>query len=368
MVFDSIVIGAGVIGSAVALRLAQAGQEVLVLERSIPGAEASSAAAGILGPQMEGGAADPLFRLGLESREAYPAFAEELRALSGVDVGFRRSGLLLIAAAGEDPSPLEERLAWQRAEGLEVEALTGDEARSLEPALSPGVAAALHFPREGRIDPRALSRALPLAAARAGAHFRTAQVRALRIEGGRAVGVELADGEGLASRAVVVAAGAWTSKVEGLALPPGTIEPLRGQMVALEAPALDLERIVFSSGGYVVPRGGGRFVAGSTMERAGFEKRVTAEGALRILDQAIAALPSLARAEPTSFWAGLRPCPVDGRPLIGATWVEGLYLCSGHHRNGVLLTPISAKLLAEAVLTEAEPAPLASFSPRRFSA
>lgn len=368
MVYDSIVIGGGVIGSAIALRLAQAGQRVLVLERSIPGAEASSAAAGILGPQMEGAGADPLLRLGLESREAYPAFAEELLELSGIQVGFERSGLLLIALEGEDPAPLETRLAWQREAELEVEWLSGDEARRLEPALSERVLAALHFPREGRVDPRALARALPLAATRAGALFRTARVRRLLVEKGRAEGVELEDGEKVAGRNVVVAAGAWTSQVEGLALGAGTIEPLRGQMVELVHPELGLRRVVFSSRGYVVPRGEGRFVAGSTMERVGYEKKVTAEGALRLLQQAITSIPPLAKAEPTSFWAGLRPCPIDGLPLIGATQVEALYLCSGHHRNGILLTPKSAELLAKTILEGKEPAELAPFSPRRFAA
>lgn len=366
MSYDSIVIGAGVIGSATALRLAQAGQKVLVLERSIPGAEASSAAAGILGPQMEGSEDDPLFHLGLDSREAYPAFAEEILELSGIDIGFRRSGLLRVALEEEDRAQLEARFAWQRNSGLEVERLGGDEARRLEAGLSPRVAAALYFPREGRVDPRALARALPLAATRAGAHFRTSAVRRVLVDRGRAKGVELSDGEGIASDAVVVAAGAWTSKVEGLRLPEKAIEPLRGQMVELHHPELKLERIVFSSRGYVVPRSGGRFVAGSTMERAGYERRVTAEGALRILDQAIAALPSLSKAEPISFWAGLRPCPLDGLPLIGSTRIEGLFLCSGHHRNGILLTPLSAALLAQAVLEGREPARLAPFSPRRL--
>lgn len=367
MVYDGVVIGGGVIGSAIALRLAQAGLKTLVLERSIPGAEASSAAGGILGPQIEGERADPLFGLGIDSREAYPAFAEEIFELSGISVGFRRSGLLRIAHEGEDTAPLEARFAWQREAGLEVERLTGADARALEPALSPEVAFALHFPREGRVDPRALARALPRAAARAGAHFRTARVDRIRVERKKVVGVEVEGGH-IDAGAVVVAAGAWTSLVEGLPLPRDVIEPLRGQMVELLRPDLAFDRVVFSSGGYVVPRGEGRFVVGSTMERAGFEKRVTLEGALRILAQARRTLPTLDDAEITSFWAGLRPCPRDGLPLLGATSVEGLYLCSGHHRNGILLAPISAHLLARTICEGRELEGLAPFSPRRFEA
>lgn len=365
--YDAVVIGAGVIGSAVALRLAQAGVRTLVLERSIPGAEASSAAGGILGPQMEGEEDGPLLRLGLDSREAYPALAEELYELTGTDVGFRRSGLILVARAGEDASPLEARFAWQRDAGLEVERLSGDEARVLEPGLAPDIDLALHFPREGRVDPRALARALPRAASRAGAHVRTAQVRRVLVEGGRAVGVEV-EGETIPAGAVVVAAGAWTSQVQGLPLPEDAIEPLRGQMVELLAPRLPLDKVVFTWGGYVVPRGPGRFVVGSTMERVGFEKRVTVEGALRILEKARSIVPALGQAEVSSFWAGLRPCPRDGLPLVGATAVDDLFLCSGHHRNGILLAPISAELLARTVVEGREPERLAPFSPRRFAA
>lgn len=367
MAYETIVIGAGVIGSAIALRLAQAGQKTLVLEKSIPGAEASSAAAGILGPQIEGNGPDPLLRLGLESREAYPALAEELRELSGVDVGFERCGLLSVAMEGEDLGPWETRLAWQREAGLEVERLSRREVRELEPELSDRVTLALLFAREGRVDPRALARALPRAAERAGAHFRSARVRRIAVEGGRAVGVDVEE-ERISAANVVVAAGAWTGLVEGLPLPEGTIEPLRGQMVELAREDLRLRRIVFSSRGYVVPRAPGVVVAGSTMERAGFDKRVTAEGALRILGHAVETIPALQQAEPRALWAGLRPFPRDGLPLIGATEVEGLYLCSGHHRNGILLTPVSAALLARAVLEGKEPAELAPFSPRRFSA
>lgn len=366
MGYESIVIGGGVIGSAIALRLAQAGRRTLVLERSIPGAEASSAAAGILGPQIEGHGPDPLFQLGLESREAYPSLAEELRELAGIDVGFTRCGLLHVAMEGEDPAPWEARFAWQRQAGVEVERLSGDEVRALEPGLSPRISLALHFPREGRVDPRALARALPLAAERAGAHFRAARVLGVAVESGRVVGVDV-EGERIPAANVVVAAGAWTSLVQGLPLPAGVVEPLRGQMVELADEGLSLGRIVFSSRGYVVPRGEGRVVAGSTMERAGFDKRVTAEGVQRILDQAIATLPSLAKAEPRALWAGLRPCPADGLPLIGETEVEGLFVCSGHHRNGILLTPISAALLARAVIEGKEPEALSPFSPRRFS-
>jgi len=366
MTYDGVVIGGGVMGSAIALRLAQAGQRVVVLEKAIPGAEASSAAGGILGPQMEGEQDDPLFRLALASRDAYPAFASELRELSGVDVGWRRCGLMRTCAAGEDAGPLEARHAWQRRAGLLIETLTGDEVRRLEPALSPSIERALHFPDEAVVEPRKLAEALPLAAQSAGAAFRRAQVKGILTADGRAAGVEVEDGRILAG-AVIVAAGAWTSKVEGCGLPNDAVRPVRGQMASLRGAGPSLSRVVFTSRGYLVPRADGTVIAGSTMEEAGFEKRVTAGGLARILGNAAETLPGLAHAEVTATWSGLRPCPKDGLPLIGAGSLPGLFLASGHHRNGILLTPETARLLAKAVVDGHDPEDLAPFSPLRFA-
>ncbi|WP_373045154.1 glycine oxidase ThiO [Vulgatibacter sp.] len=366
MIYDSVVIGGGVMGSAIALRLSQAGQRVLVLEKAVPGAEASSAAGGILGAQIEGEADGPLFRLCLASREAYGALAAELRESTGIDVGYRHCGLLKVALAGDDLGPLAEKMAWQRRIGLEVEELAGEEVRRLEPDLASEVAMGLHFPKETQIDPRQLVQALPLAAQRAGATFRAALVRKVLVEDGRAVGVEL-DGETVRAGAVVVAAGAWTSLVEGIGLPHDAVKPVRGQMLKLALRGLGLRRIVFTPRGYLVPRGDGTVLTGSTMEHVGFDKRVTAGGVASILTNALATAPSLAGAELVESWSGLRPAPADGLPLIGATAAQGLFLASGHYRNGILLMPETARLVAETVLSGREPEALLPFSPRRFA-
>ncbi len=366
MAYDSAVIGGGVMGSAIALRLAQAGQRVLVLEKSIPGAEASSAAGGILGPQIEGEHDDPLFRLCLASRDAHASLAEELRELSGIDVGYRRCGLLRVSFAGEDPAPLASRLAWQRGAGLAIEELDGDEVRRLEPTLSAEIAAALHFPDEAQIEPRKLAEALPLAARALGVTYCKGLVRRVDVDAGRVVGIEWEGGR-IAADAVIVAAGAWTSLVEGCGLPADAVQPVRGQMASLRLGGLGLSRVVFSSRGYLVPRGGGEVVTGSTMEHVGFDKCITAIGMAKILGNAMAVIPSLAEAAIASTWSGLRPCPRDGLPLIGAGAVPGLFVASGHHRNGILLTPETARLLAEAVVSGRDPEALAPFSPRRWA-
>lgn len=365
MSFDSVVIGGGVMGSAIALRLSQAGQRVLVLERSVPGAEASSAAGGILSPQMEGTEDGPLFRLGLASRDAYEAFAREVEVLAEEELGYSRCGLLWIIRDHEDASPLSHRLQWQRRLDLEVELLEREAALTLEPALTPSLGAALHLPLEGRIDPRRLAAALPKAARAAGATYRQGGVRTIHVEGGSAVGVEV-EHERIAAGAVILAAGAWTSLVGGCYLPEDAVAPVRGQMVALRAPDVELSRTIFTSSGYVIPRGEGLFVAGSTMERSGFDKKVTASGLKKILSNAIEAVPTLSEAELVDAWSGLRPCPKDGLPLIGTSNLPGLYIASGHHRNGILLTPETARLLAHAVVVGEDPPELAPFSPTRF--
>src|SRR5215831_2694899 len=231
---DVAIVGGGIMGCAVALRLAQRGLAVTVIERGIPGAEASSAAAGILGPQMEAEGPGPLLELGLKSRALYPALAAELRDLTGIDVGYDRSGVLMVAFDEAGEASLSSRRAWQLARGLRVESLSGEAARAREPALAPAVRAALAFTDDGQVVARELARAFSQAAAVAGARFLTGRyVRRVIIENGAATGVEL-DGETLPAGVVVVAAGSWSGLVEGAGVPSAVVRPARGQLVSIE--------------------------------------------------------------------------------------------------------------------------------------
>lgn len=367
--FDGVVIGAGVMGSAIALRLAQAGQRVLVLEKAVPGAEASSAAGGILAPQVEAEHDGPLFRLALASRERYPGFADEIRELSGHDLGYRRGGVVRAALSDEELEAWLAERDWQRGAGLRVEVVRGAGLAELEPALGAGVVGAVHFPDEAQIDAQALAHAIPAAARHAGVQFRRASVARLRIEGKRVLGVDLDSGR-VAAGSVVIAAGAWTSLVAGEALPADAIAPVRGQMVLLktEPDSVAPRTVVFGPGGYAVPRPHGHLLLGSTMERVGFDKRVTAGGVAAILAHALSVMPGLAGATLESTWAGFRPAPRDGLPLIGATRVERLFVASGHHRNGILLTPVTAELVADEVLGRAGATDASPFRPSRFAA
>lgn len=352
-------------GCGIALRLCQAGARVTVLERSIPGAEASSAAGGILAPQMEAEAPGPFLELCLRSRGLYPDFAAELQALSGVNVGYLPSGLLSLAFDEAGAQRLEATVSWQRASGLRAELLRTAEVLALEPQLSPRVVAAAHFPDDHQVDNRLLTRALTMAAARVGATFRTGHVRGVVEEKGRAVGVDL-DGETLRADAVVIAAGSWSGLVQGSAVDPRVVRPARGQMVQFQTRLPLFSRVLFSDKGYVIPRADGRVIAGSTLEFAGFEKSVTAEGLHRILSLSMELCPALASAPVQETWAGLRPYTDDHLPILGAGALPGLFLATGHFRNGILLAPLTARLMAQVVLGERPPVDLAPFRFDRF--
>ncbi|WPB81542.1 glycine oxidase ThiO [Archangium violaceum] len=360
-----IIVGGGVMGCGIALRLRQAGARVTVLERAIPGAEASSAAGGILAPQMESEGPGPFLELCLRSRALYPDFAAELLALTGVNVNYLPSGLLHLAFDEAGARRLEATVGWQRALDLRAELLGPAEVRALEPQLSPQVVAAARYPDDHQVDNRLLTRALTMAAAKVGATFRTGYVRGVVEEKGRVVGVDL-DGEPLRADAVVIAAGSWSGLVQGVPVDPRMVRPARGQMVQLQTRLPLFSHVVFSDKGYLIPRSDGRILAGSTLEFAGFEKNVTAEGLHRILSLAMELCPALGSAPVQETWAGLRPYTDDHLPILGAGPLPGLFLATGHFRNGILLAPITARLMAQAVLGETPSLDLTPFRFERF--
>jgi glycine oxidase len=364
---DVAVIGGGVMGCAVALRLAARGVAVTVIERGIPGAEASSAAAGMLAPQTEADGPGPMLELGLASRALYPALAAELLDASGIDIGHVPSGVLALALDDAEERALAARGAWQLACGLRAEALGPDDAARLEPALGPVVRAALRFPDDAQVSPPALARALSQAAAAAGARFLQGRyVRRVRVERGAAVGVDL-DGELLPAGAVVVAAGSWSGLVEGAGVPAQVVRPARGQLVAIETrPPLFRHVLSVHGRGYLVPRRDGTVIAGSTMEMVGFRKEVTVGGLAEILGLARTLVPRLADAPVVGSWSNFRPYTEDQLPVLGPTGVRGLVLATGHHRNGILLAPITAAAIAELVATGRSAIDLAPFSVSRF--
>ena len=378
------VVGGGVAGLSAARELARRGLSVVIIESGLPGA-ASHAAAGMLAPQAEANASDELFELLCASREMYPAFAEQLLEESGVSIELDRTGTLYLALAEEDVEEVERRFAWQSRAGLEVERLSADEARRLEPRVSERVRAALRFPRDWQVESRRLVGALAASVTACGARLWTkAAANGVRVAAGRAEGVETSRGF-LSAGAVVLAAGAHTSHVPllfpgregrgaraGLPVHP-LIEPVRGQMLCLRqttSPEPFVRHVVYSPRGYLVPRRDGRLLAGSTSECAGFDASVTAGGVHRIASNAFEIAPEAAALRLADTWAGLRPRASDGLPVLGESGeVKNLFYATGHYRNGILLAPANGEIIADLVTvgtTRWPPRALEAFSPTRF--
>ncbi|GAB0057512.1 Glycine oxidase [Candidatus Magnetaquicoccaceae bacterium FCR-1] len=358
-----VIIGAGVMGCACAHRLAEAGLRVTLLEKSIPGAESSAAAAGILGAQSEVAGPGPFFELCLASRGRFRDYARELTALSGVSVGYEDAGVLEVALDPAEGRLSAARAEWMLERGLRVEILDRDQARALEPALTERMVGALYFPDDHWVDPVALSAALAAAAARLGAEFRSGdRVRAIEIEAGRVTGVKT-EGGFLPADRVVVAGGAWSSEIPGLPRLRTTIRPVAGQIIQLESRPPRFRHVVYGYKGYVVPRADGRVLMGSTLEDRGFDKAVTLGGLHRVAGMALEMVPGLADARYASSWSGLRPATADNLPMLGASAVQGLFVAAGHYRNGILLTPITAEVIRDLVLGRAPAVDIDPFAP-----
>ncbi len=369
--FDLAVVGAGVIGLSVAWRAAQRGLRVVVLERDKPGAGSSKVAAGMLAPVSEAMLTEqPLLRLGLASAAAYPDFIAQLEDDSGVTVGYHRCGTLLAARDADEAEALGRELAMRTRLGLAVERLRASEARQLEPAIAPVLRLALLIPDDHAVDPRRVIAALAIALARSGGALRSrAEVAGVSVTRGQVDGVELASGERIAVDNVVIASGAW-----GLAGVPAEaqipLRPVKGQIMRLRDPAGPglLRHVLRMRGGYIVPRGDGRYVLGATMEERGFDTSVTAGAMYELLRDATELLPGIGELVLEEMSAGLRPAAPDSAPIIGRGATEGLLWATAHYRNGVLLAPVTAEAVAGMLLGDPVDEVLAPFGPARFAA
>jgi glycine oxidase len=356
---------------------------VVVLERGDePARETSSVAAGMLAPISETLATElPLMRLGLASVDAYPGLVAELDDAIGMDTGYLRCGTLLAARDGDEAEALSRELSLRQSLGLVAHRLRASEARRLEPALAPTLRLALDVPDDHAIDPRKLTAALARALQVAGGQLRTrAEVAEVtHAAGDRVTGVRLAGdgdgvgvgvGENIAAEHVVIAAGVWSGAIQGLpehARVP--IHPVKGQILRMHDPRGPglLTRVVRFTGGYLVPRGDGRYVLGATMEERGFDTTVTAGAVFELLRDGFELLPSVTELVIDELSAGLRPATPDNAPAIGPGAVPGLHWATGHFRHGVLLAPITAEIVCAGIAGE-DPGELAAhFAPTRFT-
>jgi glycine oxidase len=382
---DVVVVGGGVIGLAIAWRAAGAGMTVTVVDET-PGRGASWAAAGMLAPVTEVHYGEQsLLELNLAAAGRWPAFAAEVEEASGHPVGYRPAGTLAVARDADDNAALEDLYQFQLRCGLEVERLRSRECRQLEPGLAPGIRGGVLAPGDHQVDNRSLVEALLLACRRSGVRLLEGRVAELAADGDRVTGVVLAGGGGsgggpalggdgpnrfLAAGTVVLAAGCWSGGLGGVAaeaLPP--VRPVKGQLLYLRGPADEplCSRNVRGLEAYVVPRSDGRVVVGATVEEQGFDTRVTAGAVHDLLRAALELLPDVAELELLETVAGLRPGSPDNAPMLGPAGPEGLVVATGHYRNGILLTPVTADAIAELLATGRVPELIAPFGPARFT-
>jgi len=363
--FEAVIAGGGLIGGAIALELALAGVRVAIFEKGEPGQEASWAGAGILSPAPESPATIPLLPLSKASMALYPDFVARVEEISGQDVGFRAKGTLEALFSRDTARELSTHVALQHGWGLKAEAISAEDARELEPALSPELEAAVLRPDEASVDNRVLTRAVLDAARKNGVEiFSQHEVQGVWREKERCAGL-LLQGEKISANWTIVAAGCFSASIAGV----GTYAPVRpakGQMVSLRSERTKIERVLWSDKIYLVPRNDGRILAGATVEYVGFDKKITAGALEKILSAVIELAPDLAHARVEETWAGLRPDSPDHLPILGPTDIEGLLVATGHFRSGILLTPITARLIREWVTEQRVSVDWDRFTPLRF--
>jgi glycine oxidase len=392
---DLLVVGGGVIGLAIAWRARERGISVTVLERERTGNGTSRVAAGMLAPVAEaefGEDGRRVLELGLRSAELWPLFAEQLQAAGEQDVGYLRTGTLMLARDADEARELDRQIALRESLGLATRRLRASEAREREPALAPAMRLALEAPDDHSVDPRKVLAALRAACLSAGVRIRE-RARVVRIAtdeaAERVTGVVLADtaagtgepsprsagaraGEFVASERVVLASGAWSGEIGGLAPAASVpVRPVRGQLLRLRDPAGPglLSTVVRFSGGYIVPRADGRYVLGATVEERGFDVQPDVGGIYELLRDAHELLPGVSELKIEELCVGLRPGTPDNAPAVGFGEPDGLFWATGHYRNGILLAPLTAQLVVALLSGEdADPQLLSGCSPQRFAA
>jgi glycine oxidase len=364
-VADVIIVGGGVIGASIAFELAAEKLDVLLIDSQQPAREASWAAAGMLSPGPDSSDALPLVPLAKESMRLYPEFIASVEELSGKTTAFARKGVFEVFTAPNGESERDKMVAQYQTLGLSIEPVATEVARKAEPALGPAVRAAAWLPEEATLDPRMLMDALLAALQNRGVEILgDSPVSSVMLDGNHCTGV-VTRGRNISAKCIVVAAGSFSAAIDWIGRYAPT-RPIRGQLLALESKSVILARTLRSNKAYLVPRPNGRIIAGSTLEDAGFEKHVTPAGVRKILDGVLELAPPLANAQLVDAWAGLRPGTPDHLPILGPTDIRGLYIATGHYRNGILLAPATAKLLRRWILGGKPELDMERFSPLRF--
>ncbi len=385
---DILIVGGGIIGLATARELRKKGVERITLleKNSACGMEASSAAAGMLAPQAEADEADDFFEFCQASRDLFPNFAKQLFDETGVDIELDQTGTLYLAFTDEDAEELEKRFVWQKEVNLKVEKLSAKEVLEIEPNVSKNVLFGLRFPTDWQVENQKIVEAfnkqltgialnkfmqrnsMDKVRARNGAEFVSREVRSLIFENNKVIGVET-DIEKFYAPIIIIASGAWTSLIRDKfnLLSNIEIKPIRGQMLAFNDNHKLFRHVIYSPRGYLVPRKNCRILVGATVEDVGFDNRTTDLGTVSLLNIAFEIAPEIRNLSLKKTWAGLRPFASDGLPILGTVpEIENLFIATAHYRNGILLAPKTAEILADKIVGNAESKYLEIFSPRRF--
>jgi glycine oxidase len=365
--YDTIILGGGVIGCSIAFNLAKKGQRILLLEKGRVASQASSAAAGMLGVQTEMEENGPLFELARKSRAMFPEIVAELREITGIDSSLIRKGMLKLALQEEQIDECQSILEWQHSKGEKAVWLEKEELLQKEPCLSEKILAALYFPNEGHVSAPDLSNAFAKAASYFGTKIREyTEVRSLIKDSGAVTGVTTNGGD-FYGDAIVVATGAWSGGLLSEDINQSTVYPVKGEALSVKAEIPLLTRTLFSKGCYIVPKKGGEMIIGATSRAHTFDQKVTVEGISYLMERAKELMPVLAGAEISSMWAGTRPMTNDGLPFLGQhPELQHLFVATGHYRNGILLSPITGKIVADLIADAVHPEiDLTPFSPTR---
>ncbi|MBS1840510.1 MAG: glycine oxidase ThiO [Acidobacteria bacterium] len=364
--FDVAIAGAGLIGGSISLELARAGLRVGLFDRQEPGKEASWASAGILSPAPENPGMIATVPLGKASMALYPEFVALVEELSGQKTGYRTNGTLEVITSRHAREELSTIIALHHGLGLQAEPLSASDARELEPSLREDIEAAVLRPQEASVDNRLLTGAILESARKCGVEiFSGARVESVLREGDSCRGL-LVNGEKVSAAHTVIAAGSFSAQIAGVEH-YAPVRPAKGQMISLVCPETKIERVLWSDEIYLVPRTDGRILAGATVEYAGFDKALTAGGQRKLFSAAIDLVPAFERARVEETWAGLRPDSTDHLPILGPTDLQGLVIATGHFRSGVLLTPVTAKLVREYITLGSVATDWERFSPMRFA-
>ena len=367
---DVIIVGGGTIGLGIGFELAQRGTSTTIFEKGKAGRGTSYQAAGMLAPDAEIEFEErQLYELNRESLRRWPDFADRVEAASGQSVDYRDEGTLIVADDRDAAEALERLYEFQREQGLNVEWLTGEEAREIEPFVAPGLSAAVFSPSDHQVDNRRLVDALRGAfEAEGGSLHEDTPVEAV-VPDPESPAVRTAEGTRVTGDRIVVAAGVWSRELEGLepeAMPP--VRPVKGQMIQMRRKRpFDLQHVVRGPEAYLAPKSNGRIVMGATSEEMGFDTTVTAGGLYDLLEGGWEVVPGIRDLPVEETWAGLRPASRDHAPLLGSTAAPGIVMATGHYRHGILLTPITAKEIARLLRTGETSDWIQPFSPFRFS-